>query len=205
MKVGVFALGLLWAALIASGCSEGKSAEAAPAAKASCPAAWRAGWQRLANRVGVPVYCPTWMPAPLDARIGGSWGDGLAVGRDRSYAASFLSHDASGDVHVILRGYPRRTRIPTCVEHTLVNGKLRKQKLPCFADPQRPHRVRGHTVTLYTVNQDWDQWHLLYAWRATGNLYTVSEHVIRPLTYRQVLRNLDRLVRSLVAVRPNLS
>jgi hypothetical protein len=205
MKVGVVVLGLVAAALVASGCSESKRAAAAPAGAERCPAAWKTGWQRLANRVGAPVYCPGWMPAPLDAKIGGEWKDGLVVGRDHSYAVSFLSHDASGDVHVIFRGYPGRTRIPTCVEHQLVNGKLRKRKLPCFADPHGRRRVRGLTVTLYTVNQDWDQWHLLYAWRRSGSLYSVSEHVIRPLGYRQVLANLDRLVRSLALVRPNLS
>jgi hypothetical protein len=204
VKVGVFALGLVAAAFAASGCSEGKQAEAAGAAK-TCPAAWQTGWRRLADRVGAPVYCPTWMPNPLDARIHGSWADGLEVAPDRSYVVSFLAHDASGDVHVIFRGYPGRTRIPTCVDHQLVKGKLRKRKLPCFADPERRHRIGKLAVTLYTVNQDWDQWHLLYAWRRGGSLYTVSEHVIRPLTYRKVLANLDRLVRTLVLVRPSLS
>jgi len=52
------------------------------------------------------------------------------------------------------------------------------------------------------VNQDADQWHVLLAWRHAGSLYTVSEHVIRPYTYRQVVPNLDRLLRSLVLVRP---
>src|SRR2546428_13530484 len=47
----------------------------------SCPAAWRGGWQALANRIQAPVYCPTWMPDPLDARIGG--GDGHRGGLSR--------------------------------------------------------------------------------------------------------------------------
>jgi hypothetical protein len=201
VKVGVVALGLLAAALAASACSESRQAEAASAAR-SCPQEWKAGWQKLANRVQAPVYCPNWMPKPLDARMHGAWADGDIVARDHSYVVSFLSHDASGDVHVIFRGYPGRARIPTCVDHQLVKGRLHKRPVPCFADPHGSRRIGGRTVTLYTVNQDWDQWHLLYAWRHNRSLYTVSEHVIRPLTYRQVLANLDRLVRGLVLIQP---
>ena len=35
---------------------------------------------------------------------------------------------------------------------------------------------------MYTVNQDADQWHVLYAWTHNGTLYTLSEHVAPPLT-----------------------
>jgi len=52
------------------------------------------------------------------------------------------------------------------------------------------------------VNQDADQWHILLAWKHRGSLYTVSEHVIAPYTYRQVVKNLDRLLAGLVVVRP---
>jgi hypothetical protein len=45
------------------------------APKASCPAAWAKGWQALADKVAAPVYCPTWMPNPLDAHIGGQYQD----------------------------------------------------------------------------------------------------------------------------------
>jgi hypothetical protein len=55
---------------------------------------------------------------------------------------------------------------------------------------------------MYSANQDADQWHLLYAWRHNGSLYTVSEHVIAPYTGPQVLRNLQKLLHSLVLVDP---
>jgi hypothetical protein len=80
---------------------------------------------------------------------------------------------------------------------------MRRHWIPCFSDPGGHFRARGIDATLYTVNQDWDQWHLLYAWRKNGSLYTVSEHVIKPLTYAQVQRNLDRLVRGLVYLSPS--
>ena len=52
------------------------------------------------------------------------------------------------------------------------------------------------------MNQDADQWHVLLAWHYNNSLYTVSEHVIPPYTYRQVVQNLQKLLRSLVLVRP---
>src|SRR5213080_163027 len=90
----------------------------------SCPAAWRSGWQALANRIQAPVYCPTWMPNPLDAKIGGDYIDIDSVHKDRSYLVSFLEHGdlGSGDVHVNFRGYPGRTAIPRCTT-VIPNGK----------------------------------------------------------------------------------
>jgi hypothetical protein len=52
------------------------------------------------------------------------------------------------------------------------------------------------------VNQDADQWHILYAWHYAGGLYTVSEHVAPPFGYRKVRQNLDRMLRGMVVVRP---
>ena len=46
-------------------------------------------------------------------------------------------------------------------------------------------------------------WHVLYAWRHDGTLYTVSQHVTAPLTYRQVRKDLDRVLRGLAPVRPS--
>src|SRR5919108_4207557 len=132
------------------------------------------------------------MPSPLDGKIGGDWDNGVSVERDHSYLVSFLWHEPpSQDVHVNFRGYPGRTAIPACEDDNAPKGKPRK--VACFRDPKPARRIRGLTVTPYTVNEGVDQWHVLYAWRAGGNLYTVSEHVAKPLTYRQVVGNLDRL------------
>ena len=73
---------------------------------------------------------------------------------------------------------------------------------PCFASPHGDYSANGISATMYTVNQDADQWHVLLAWRHRGALYAVSEHVIRPYTFRQVVANLDRLLQSLVLVQP---
>ena len=169
-----------------------------------CPAAWLTGWQRLADRIDAPVYCPSWMPNPLDAHIGGDWQDIYSVDKDRSYLISFLYHGEppSGDVHVNFRGYPGRTTIPTCKTIIPLQGKPKRGTTPCFADASGTRSAPGITATVYTVNQDADQWHVLLAWRHNGSLYTVSEHVIPPYTYKQVVRNLDRLLKSLVLVQP---
>jgi hypothetical protein len=174
-------------------------------ATASCPKVWAAGWTKLANKVEAPVYCPTWMPNPLDAKIGGQWQDIYSIDKDRSYLVSFLYHGEppSGDVHVNFRGYPGRTTIPRCKTIVLA-GKNRTLRgtAPCFADPHGTMSANGIKATVYTVNRDADQWHVLLAWRHAGSLYAVSEHVIRPYTFEQVVKNLRRLLQSLVLVRP---
>ena len=195
-------------ALAASGCSLGDDGvEGTAAARENppaCPAAWKPGWQQLANRVGVPVYCPSWMPSPIDARIGGQWNsDGTSVGKDRSYLAGFLWHEAgSGDVHVNFRGYPGQTRVPRCLDVQTSGGKTRRRSVPCFSDPQGTRMIGDKKVTVYAVSRDADQWHVTYLWRRNGTLYTVSEHVAPPLTFRRVLQNLDRIVGGLEAIEP---
>jgi hypothetical protein len=171
------------------------------AAAARCPA--KAGWLRLANRIGAPVYCPTWMPDPLDGVIGSRWNNIDEVSRDRSYLMSWVWQEtgpgaAGGELHVNLRGYPGRTRIPKCVNA----DSKRRELIPCFSDAGGRVRAPGIHATVYNVNQDADQWHVLYAWRHEGSLYTVSEHVAPPLNYRKVRRYLDRILRGLVVVQP---
>ena len=81
-----------------------------------------------------------------------------------------------------LRAYPGKTRIPTCEDTLTVGGKTVRKKIPCFSDRQGKKRFGGVTVTVYTANQGADQWHVLYAWRRNGTLYTLSEHVAPPYT-----------------------
>ncbi len=199
MAQRLIALALTGAVLL-GGCSGQRSTQSA--STRSCPAAWKAGWQRLANRIDAPVYCPTWMPNPLDAKFNGDWWNGLAVKRDRSYLVSFLSHDQSGDVHVNFRGYPGRTTIPHCLSVETVAGITRRKPIPCFSDLSGHRTGPGISADVYTVNQDVDMWHILYLWRRDGSLYALSEHVIRPNSYVQVQQNLDRMLRGLVLVRP---
>jgi hypothetical protein len=202
------ALAALVVAIVAVGCgSEERVAASAPAAPA-CPSAWVGGWQKLANQIRKPVYCPSWMPSPLDAQIGGQYANGRSVGRDRSYLVSFVSvdHDVggvSGEVHVNFRGYPGRIAVPVCQDTITENGATRRTRIPCFADPRLTKVIGGKHVTVYTANQGADQWHVLYAWHANRSLYALSEHVTPPYTYKQVVQNLDRMMKGLVVVRPS--
>jgi hypothetical protein len=189
--------------LAGTGLASSRTAGMAP--KGGCPAAWRAGWQKLANRIEAPVYCPTWMPNPLDAKIGGQYIDIDSVAKDRSYLISFLEHgDAgSGDVHVNFRGYPGSTAIPRC-KTVIPNGtKTIRGKTACFSGEAGVEAAPGIRATVYRVNQDADQWHILLAWKHGGSLYTVSEHVIKPFgNATVVLKNLRRVLRGLVLVQP---
>lgn len=192
---------LLALAPLAAACGAGeKKAEAASTLRAHC--AYRAGWQKLADKISAPVYCPGWLPDPLLAQIGGKWSNIDSVSKDRSYLESFVWQEtgggaAGGELHVNLRGYPGRTAIPTCTR-----GGGDKQPIPCFSDARGTVRANGIRATMYTVNQDADQWHVLLAWRAHGNLYTLSEHVALPLTYLKTVAYVKRELRALVLVRP---
>ncbi len=205
--------------LLAAGCggssshaSKQKAAGASVAsAKPTCPARWRPVYQRLANRIHAPVYCPSWMPQPLTGEIGptvsfdGYGGSSLSVDENGSYLALFVwSQPGAGEVHVNLRGYPGRTTVPTCTKEDTNGDKIVTTKIPCFADPRGKVRARGIVATVYTVNQDADLWHILYAWHYRGGLYTVSQHVAPPMSYSQVVQSLNHILRSLVLVQPRV-
>jgi hypothetical protein len=204
--------GLLAAAalLLAAGCGGRSDSSAAPAAQSArsvCPKSWRVGWQKLANEIRAPVYCPAWLPRPLDGRFEGTAFNGQTVDPDRSYLIKFLWFDSGlpggiQEVHVNFRGYPGNPRIPICDNSTLVGGKTVHRPSPCFSDPKGKKRFGSTIATFYTSNQGADQWHLLYAWHYRGALYSLSEHVTAPYTYKQVVANLDRMMRGLVLVSP---
>ena len=206
-------------ALLAAGCggsgaksaastSSRRVADYAPV-KPTCPAAWKPGWQKLANTIHAAVYCPSWVPSPLTGQItgqvdyGGGGGPAVSVSKDRSYLVSMAwAEPQTGEVHVNLRGYPGRIKVPTCISEDYNGGKLTKTPVPCFADARGTVTERGITATVYTVNQDADLWHVLYAWHYRGGLYAVSEHIAEPLTYKMVVANLHHMLRGLVLVRP---
>jgi hypothetical protein len=205
-------------ALAAAGCGSSSKprnvadgAGTSATAKPTCPASWRPVYQQLANRIHAAVYCPSWMPSPLTGQIGrnvsfgGAGGSSLSVDKDGSYLALFVwAEPGSGEVHVNLRGYPGRKAVPTCIEEDTNGKKLIKSIVPCFADPRGTVRAPGIVATVYTVNQDADLWHVLYAWHYRGGLYTVSQHVAAPLSYDQVISSLNRILRNLVLVQPRV-
>jgi len=183
----------------------GAASSAAPPKGLVCPN--KASWQKLADRIKAPVYCPAWLPDPLVGTIGNRWNNINSVSPDRSYLESFVWQEtgggaAGGELHVNLRGYPGRTTIPICNEINTVNGKTHTVNVPCFADPSGTVRAPGIVATMYTVNQDADQWHVLLAWRHTGGLYTLSEHVAPPLDFDKVVAYLKQELNALVLIKP---
>lgn len=205
--VGVLAAALAAAAWgLARGGPDDAAARSTVAAAPTCTQL--GGWQRLANRIQAPVFCPSWLPDPLVPQIGNRWNNIDSVDRDRSYLESWAWQEAAGlntqEIHVILRGYPGKTAIPkTCQDVTTVNGKTYRKRIACFQDPNGTWRsTTGITATLYTVNHGADSWHALFAWKHEGSLYTLSEHIAPPLTFRKVVANLKRMLNSLVLVRP---
>jgi hypothetical protein len=198
-------------ALLASGC--GRSSDnplaapptSSPVVKARC--AYPVGWQRLANRIAAPVYCPGWLPDPLTSQIAGKWNNINSVSPDRSYLESFVWQEteagvngAGGELHVNLRAYPGRAKIPSCP-----TGAGMSYPEPCFADARGKVRENGIEATLYTVNQGADQWHYALAWHHNGSLYTLSEHLAPPLDAKKLVRYLRLELRSLVLIKPTRS
>jgi len=182
------------ASLILTAC--GSSAEPAAHASAapSCPAAWQAGWTKLARQIDAPVYCPGWMPNPLDGRIGSQWNGLRTVDKRGGFLVSFIYQETgSGEVHVNFHRWPG-TRMPHC------RAQTSNRQIPCYSDPAGRVKTHGIEATLYTVSRDADQWHLSYLWRANGATYVVSEHVAPPFSFAQVKRNVTRVLRSLVLV-----
>ncbi len=191
-------------ALVLAGCGGGSAkVQAAAETTAVAPRCHGlAGWQKLANRVRAPVYCPGWLPDPLVGVIGGKWNNINAVSKDRSYLESFVWQETGmgiggGELHVNLRAYPGRTTIPTCR-----TGGSESRNVPCFAAPAGFIAAGGIKARLYTVNQDADEWHYLLLWRRFGNLYTLSEHLAPPLNGPHLKRYLKRELGALVLVRP---
>jgi hypothetical protein len=196
-------IALATAAVALSGCG-GRASAAKPTVvvvKPACSATARAGWQKLANRIQAPVFCPAWLPDPLTGVIGSRDNNIDSVSKDGSYLESWVWQEtgggaAGGELHVNLRGYPGVTKVPSC-RNADTGGRI-----ACFSDPRGTKRFGSIVATLYTVNQDADQWHVAYGWRYRGNFYTVSEHVAPPLTFRHAVRYLDRELRSLELINP---
>jgi hypothetical protein len=205
--LGALAVVVAGVAIANRGSDESTAAvESAQADTEGC--AYLAGWRRLADRIDAPVYCPGWIPTPLTAQIGGPWNNIASVDSDRSYLMGFVWQETGfggkvSEVHVNFRGQPGNTRIPTCQDVSTVAGVTHRKNIPCFQEPAGAVRsANGIVATKYTVNHGADSWHVLLAWRRGGGLYTLSEHVAPPLTYAQVLENLQHMLDRLVLVRP---
>ncbi len=146
-------IGAAFGSWAASGGEEEPAAVASaeePESKPVCAQSERASWQKLANEIQAPVYCPSWLPEPLVGRFSGRFFNGRSVDPDRSYLVSFVWFETGqgivNEVHVNLRGYPGSTRIPPCEDTLTVAGKTVRKQIPCFSDRHGTKRVGGVTV-----------------------------------------------------------
>jgi hypothetical protein len=168
---------------------------AARAGGPACPAAWTPGWQKLASRIGADVYCPSWMPKPLDGRIGSQTYQFTQLDKRGGYLVSFLYYETGFEVHVNFHRWPG-TAMPRC------RDLQTKRQLACFSDPAGRLRANGIDATFYTVSRDTDQWHLSYVWRHAGATYAVTEHVAPPYSFPKVKANATRMLRGLALLKP---
>jgi len=182
------------AALLASSASAGVASPSARGAQ-SCPSAWTPGWQKLANRIGADVYCPSWMPNPLDGRIGSENYQFTQVDKRGGYLVSFLYYENSYEVHVNFRSFAG-TAMPHCRDLET------KRQIACYSDAAGRLSANRISATFYTVARDADQWHLSYLWRHAGATYVVSEHVASPYGFTQVKANVARILRGLALLKP---
>jgi hypothetical protein len=171
-----------------------------PAASASppptCPAPFRADWQRLANRVDRPVYCPTFLPDPLkpEAHLHSP------IGADRSWQIGFHDYELrSVELHVVVSGYPTG-RPPRCED--LKTGAIGS----CWKQPSGTRRIGDRVVNVFERGVGHEASHVVYIWREHGVLYAASMHVDRrpnsALPRPRVKNQLARVVRGLVRIKP---
>jgi len=157
-------------------------ASTAPATPAECPSAIASGWQRWANRVDETVYCPTFMPSPVTAEIGGQWNTAIAPGRSWQLGFTWLEHDDL--VHIVFEAVPR-TRWPISCEG-----------VPCFDDRTGTERIGDHEVTWYDRNEASHSGHIAAVFRSGGMVQIVSMHVYQP---HADPNDVEQLVREMVA------
>ena len=205
-----FLAGLLAVAvtLVAAGCGGGGNSSPTPVAAPKppeCRQSEYASWQKLANEIKAPVYCPSWLPQPLVGKFSGRFFNGRSVDPDRSYLVSFVWFEAGqgfvSEVHVNLRAIRARRGFPPARTPSPRRARRCGRRSRASATAKGQKRVGGETVTVYTANQGADMWHVLYAWRRNGSLYTLSEHVAEPYSYDQVIAHLDRMMREARACR----
>ena len=128
----------------------------------------QAGWQTWANRVGMPIWCPGWMPDPIDAIIHGQWNTARVAQHQWQLGYAWL--EIGQLVHVIFEGYPPGTFPPTC-----------EGNVPCFGGEERESEtIAGHVVHWYDRNHASHSGHIAAVFHWHGNTYVVSIHVASP-------------------------
>jgi hypothetical protein len=157
--------------LTAAGCGGSSSADTTPSSAAAahgCPPSWRPGWQKWANKVQMPVYCPGWMPT-VTGQIKSQWNTAYAPGHD-NWQLGFAWLEFDNLVHIIFEGYAPKAFPPNC------------EGSPCFAGYIGSQQVGRFHVRWYDHNLASHTGHIAAIFRANGYIYVVSMHIAPPST-----------------------
>jgi hypothetical protein len=182
---------LVAVAVVFAACDSSNGAGGSTAAVAkTCPKAWAASWQTWADRVGMTIYCPGWLPSPIDGVIHGEWNTARVP--DRQWQLGYAWLEQGQLVHVVFEGYPPGTFPPTC------EGR------PCFGGREATtEEVAGRTVTWYDHNLASHTGHIAAIFHSLGNVYVISIHVATPVsTAADAKADLRHIIRSLAPVKP---
>jgi hypothetical protein len=172
-------------------CGSGSSHPGSSAAAGhGCAKLWAAGWQKWTNEVGMPVWCPGWMPAPIDAIIHGQWN--TAEVERHQWQLGYAWLELGGLVHVIFEGYPPGTFPPRC------------GAVPCFqGEEAKSEIVAGHLVHWYDHNHASHTGHIAAVFKSGVNTYVVSIHVAAPVSTKAIAkRDLRHIIRSSSLLKP---
>jgi len=176
-----------------SACGSGSSNSGSKAAVATtgCSKTWAGGWQRWTNKVGMPVWCPGWMPSPIDAIIHGQWNTARVEQHQWQLGYAWLEEGQL--VHVIFEGYPRGTFPPTC-----------EGGVPCFGGEEaQSETIGGHVVHWFDHNQASHSGHVAAVFASGGNTYVVSIHVASPVSTKAIAkRDLSHIIASSSQLEP---
>ncbi len=180
------------AAVTLAGCGSGSATSGSSSSQASgCSATWKPGWQRWTDKVRMPVWCPGWMPSPIDAIIHGQWN--TAEVEHHQWQLGYAWLEQGQLIHVIFEGYPPNTFPPTC-----------EGNVPCFGGEEaKAAQIGGHTVHWYDHNHASHTGHVAAVFQSDGNTYVVSIHVVSPISTKAIAkRDLTHIITSSSLLRP---
>ena len=176
----------------AAACGSGSGSSGSKAAAPSgCAKAWKAGWQTWTDKVGMPVWCPGWMPSPIDAIIHGQWNTARIEQHQWQLGYAWLEEGQL--VHVVFEGYPAGTFPPRC------------EGVPCFGGEEAgSERVGGHVVHWYDHNHSSHSGHIAGIFRSGTDTYVVSIHVASPVSTKAIAkRDLRHIISSSSELTPS--
>ena len=87
------------------------------------------------------VYCPGWLPSPIDGVIHGQWNTARVP--DKQWQLGYAWLEQGELVHVVFEGYPPGTFPPRCEGRPCFAGRE-----PATEDVGGHDRARGMTTTL---------------------------------------------------------